>query len=221
MVYIKKGHEPNDLLIAKKRGLCRYDELHSDVKNSIKAALFSEQKGLCAYCMRRLNRETMQIEHYIPQHDQQGNYTDTLSIDYNNMLGVCPGGKDYDAKEYEEFICDQHRGNEKLVVDPRSKSSVSKIKYNHKGFIYSDDADINHDLNVTLNLNCTKAHLPNNRLARLEQFREMLRRKYPGKTITNDLWEKYLNMYLAGNKQGLMGEYAGIVIKYIEGKLGI
>lgn len=169
--------------------------------------------------MRRLKRETMQIEHYIPQHDQQGNYTAALSIDYNNMLGVCQGGKDYDAEKYEELICDQHRGNEKLVVDPRSKSSVSQIKYDHKGFIYSDNADINHDLNVTLNLNC--AHLPSNRRTRLEQFQETLRKKYPGKTITNDLWKKYLNMYLAGNEQGLMAEYAGIIIKYIESKFGI
>ena len=58
-------------------------------KNDVKAALIHEQRGLCAYCMRRIHMDThSRVEHFIPLSVDK-----EKAIDYNNMLGVCDGGE--------------------------------------------------------------------------------------------------------------------------------
>lgn len=93
-----------------------------------------------------------------------------LSVDYHNMLGVCPGGKGQATRGYADMTCDQHRGNTLLTVDPLNLHSVKKIRYRPNGIIYSNDPDINSDLNDILNLNCNAAKLPMNRKAVLDQL---------------------------------------------------
>ena len=63
-------------------------------------ALLKEQGYLCAYCMKKITEKTIHIEHWIPQRHPQEGYLeysqedcDRFAIDYQNMLGVCPGGK--------------------------------------------------------------------------------------------------------------------------------
>ena len=230
MVYIQKGPGPIELMVAKKNGVTRYTELHSDVIDAIKQSLYYEQGGLCAYCMRRLHLDSierdkrlgkqynMQCEHYIPQHDQQGNDNAALSIDFNNMLGVCPGGKDYFAHEFKYMICDQHRKNEALTVDPRSKASMAQIQYKIDGTIYSDNKSINHDLNDVLNLNCSEARLKQDRLMAVRQFQQAVLKKYKSnvKSFTREQWRKVTEHYISGNKDGLLTEYAGIIRFYAE-----
>ena len=220
MVYIKKGFEPNELLVAKKSGIRRYDDLRSDVREAIKKALYLEQKGICAYCMCRLKGETMQVEHYIPQHDQQGNYNEALSVDFYNMLAVCPGRKNTPNASYNVLTCDQHKGNQILTVDPRNEYSVGKIKYDKAGIIYSTDSNIDYDLNVVLNLNCDMSQLPRNRKSMLDRFLTSIRKKYSGKEITKAEWKKLRDKYAtATDRDGLLPEFIGIVLRYIDQKL--
>ena len=230
MIHIQKGPGPIELMVAKKNGVTRYTELHSDVIDAIKQSLYYEQGGLCAYCMRRLHlnsidrdrqldmQNNMQCEHYIPQHDQQGNYNAALSIDFNNMLGVCPGGKDYFAHEFKNMICDQHRKSEPLTADPRNKASMAQIQYKIDGTIYSDNESINHDLNDVLNLNCSQANLKQDRLMAVRQFQQSVLRKYKGrvKSFTREKWKKVADHYISGSKDGLLIEFAGIIMFYAE-----
>lgn len=72
------------------------------------------------------------------------------TLDYRIILGFCYGNEGHPKREQ---TCDAHRGNENLTVDPFNESSISLIKYQSDGTIYSDDVDINKDLDITLNLN--------------------------------------------------------------------
>ena len=67
MLYIKKKTEPRELTQAKRNGLQDYDTMPTDLKDIIRQQLLTEQGYLCAYCMRRINLDTVQIEHYIAQ----------------------------------------------------------------------------------------------------------------------------------------------------------
>ena len=160
----------------------------------------------------------MQIEHYIPQHDQQGNYNEELSVDFHNMLAVCPGGKSARVVSYDILTCDQHKGNQTLAVDPRSKYSVDKIQYKKDGTIYSTDSDINHDLNEVLNLNCNASLLPQNRKSTLDRFLKSLMIKYGDRQITKSEWKKLRSKYSASDENGLLYEYVGIIYSYIDQK---
>lgn len=87
------------------------------VKDIVKGSLFAEQGGLCAYCMRRMQPGTMQIEHYLPRSSSD----DAATIAYGNLPGVCPGDKGY-AEKFQ--TCDAHRGNTPLTVDPLKRRNT-------------------------------------------------------------------------------------------------
>ena len=219
MIYIEKLPEPQELLQCKREGIENYYDLRSPERTAIKEQLYREQKGLCAYCMRRLKKESMQIEHYIPQHSEEGEYRSELSIDYHNMLGVCPGGKGPTASRKNDLTCDQHRGNVSLTVDPLKRDSVEKIKYSTDGKIYSDDPDIDKDLDQTLNLNCVSARLKENRKAAMDKFTAIIMKEHGKKPLSKNEWNKLKSHYYDGDKDGNRIEYAGIILYTIEKKL--
>lgn len=207
MLYIKKGHEPEALIQAKREGLRHYDDMTADVKDIVKRSLFAEQGELCAYCMRRLRLETMQIEHYTPRSISD----DATTIEYSNLLGVCPGNKGAAEKSQ---TCDAHRGNTPLTIDPLKPASVALVQYLPNGKIYSNDKNINRDLQVTLNLNCMQAYLPQNRMAALNVLKQKIYTDCAGQTAS----KAYLqNLYdtLAQGKNGVLNEYLGILLCYL------
>lgn len=217
MLYIEKGPEPARLRQAKREGLKHYDDMTTGVKDEIRLHLATEQGFLCAYCMRKLRLETMQIEHYEAQHTQDGSYDPASTIDYQNMLGVCPGNKGVNVR-HSHLTCDQHRGNAKLTVDPRKQRSVSLVKYRHDGVIYSDDDDVNRDLQETLNLNCATAYLPENRKAALDGLKEKIFRECAGKTASADYFRKLSDSLSRGNN-GILPEYLGILLDYLKKRI--
>lgn len=167
MIHIEKRRAPDALAQAVRAmrstpdSSVNYGELKGE-KRIVQESLVAEQHGLCAYCMRRIDADKgSSIEHVIPQHGADG--TDNLdkSLDYGNMLAVCvPRGG--------VLTCDKSRGNRALKVNPLDERTLSGIKYTRDGRIGSDDPDIDHDLNVTLNLNDRAAYLPQNRRAAWE-----------------------------------------------------
>lgn len=207
MLYIKKGHEPEALIQAKREGLRHYDDMTADVKDIVKRSLSVEQGGLCAYCMRRLRPETMQIEHYTPRSISD----DATTIEYSNLLGVCPGNKGA-AEKFQ--TCDAHRGNMPLTVDPLKPASVALVRYLPNGTIYSDDKGVNRDLQVTLNLNCKQAYLPQNRMAALNGLKQKIHSDCAGQTAGKAYFQ---NLYdtLAQGKNGVLDEYLGILLSYL------
>ncbi len=150
MIHIKKGREPMELIRYKKEKFAYYEGMPKGVKEAVKISLLEEQGYLCAYCMRRILPDTMTIEHYNCQSD----VSEQEALDYRIMLGVCLGNRG--TKEHrvtkDEMICDAHRGNDPLKVNPQKASDISLIRYNGMGIIDSDDTDIEKDVDKTLNL---------------------------------------------------------------------
>lgn len=78
------------------------------------------------------------------------------ALDYNNMLVVCSGNQNDPSHKKSKLTCDAKRGNRKLTVNPMDVNTLATIFYTEDGMIKSEDEVIDDDLNVGLNLNCTK-----------------------------------------------------------------
>lgn len=217
MVHIEKGPEPKELLDAKRKGLACYDDMDTPTKDVVKEQLFREQYQLCAYCMRRIYKETMQIEHYIAQNPKDGSYDAAQTINFRNMLGVCPGGKN-EFHVYRDHTCDQHRKNIPLTVDPLNENSVAKIKYSSSGEIYSDDPNIHKDLAVTLNLNGAASKLKENRKSALDALKRWIQKEYGKTNIPSSEWQRILTQYCTP-RNGVKKEYIGIIEAYLKKKV--
>lgn len=156
----------------------------------------------------------MKIEHWKPE-DQ---LSDMEALDYENMLGVCPGHNE--GQKGSEDTCDTHKGNATILVDPRDKRTIDKIKYKSKsGEIFSDDKDIQQDLDVTLNLNSKGHHLPENRKAKLDAVISEIKRNFETGLWSKSDLRKLLNKYSQPNANGEKTEYLGIIQWYLQKKI--
>lgn len=215
MLYIRKKTEPQELTQAKREGLECYDDMTTGVKDAVRKQLAEEQGYLCAYCMRRIKLDTMQIEHYLAQHSSDGGYEPALTIDYSNMLGVCPGNKCEGLPE-KYLTCDQHRKNKPLTVDPRNADSVALVLYMANGEIYSKHPAVNEDLQNTLNLNCRAVYLPQNRKAALDTLKGKIYMDCKDKPGTKAYFQR---LYTSLSSQDILDEYLGILLSYLQKRI--
>lgn len=120
-------------------------------KNEVKSVLIREQKGLCAYCMRRIRMNShSRIEHWVPLSIDK-----EKAIDYNNMFGVCDGGEQVMGEQGHILCCDAHKGEKEIGINPLNKAQMDKIAYKTDGTIYTEpnDTEMERDINETLLLN--------------------------------------------------------------------
>lgn len=140
MVYIEEGPAPVSLRNMQAKPGARYGNADFP-KNDVREALLREQGYLCAYCMSRITKDQMKIEHWIPQNggDYYPEYAkedlDELGISYTNMLGVCEGV--IAAGGEKHTTCDTHWQERRIEVNPLSQASVDKITYTSQGEINS------------------------------------------------------------------------------------
>ena len=209
MIYIKKGNEPQSLMQYRlSTPNASYDGLGAAIMDDIRTKLLSEQGSICAYCMSRVKMETISIEHYIAQNPEREN--NSSDLDYQNMLGVCPGNE---GNPYKKQTCDRHKRNIPLTVNPSVKSTISTILYTSDGFITSTNSEINKDLNDTLNLNFNI--LVGNRKSALDTLkRELIKRKQA------NTWKTMARQYIS-----ILDEaeekvpYCGILLWYLRLKV--
>ena len=172
MIEIKKSNPPSELVKLQKdavdEGLTAneaYNKLSSDLKKQVKKQLMQDQGYLCAYCMRRIpdkrdvergisNSLESRIEHWIPRSDS--NCGAFGALDYNNLLAVCSGNENDSSRGKSKLTCDARRRDRKLTVNPLDASTLVTVYYTEDGIIKAFDNIIDDDLNVRLNLNCTK-----------------------------------------------------------------
>ena len=120
-------------------------------KNDVKAVLVHEQRGLCAYCMKRIRMDShSRIEHLVPLSIDK-----EKAIDYNNMLGVCDGGERIVGQQGHILCCDAHKSEAVIHISPLNKMQMDKIAYKPDGTIYTDpkDKEMEKDIDETLLLN--------------------------------------------------------------------
>ena len=212
MLYIQKTKEPESLTRYRKQKFAYYDGYPE--KDDVRNQLLDEQGFLCAYCMRRIDKENMKIEHWYPE----DRLTESEQLDYSNMLGVCRGH--IDGTKGSDDTCDTHKGNALICVNPTCKATLDKIKYRSStGEIYSDDQNIQKDLNETLNLNSAKHLLKLNRKATLDSAIEEMSRLQNQGNWSRSFMESMLAKYQGKNSEGKKKEYAGIIVWYLQNKL--
>ena len=104
-------------------------------KPLLRKSLIAEQHGLCAYCMRRIrDNADMTIEHWRPIDSNSWG-----AMDYENMLGVCDGGRKAGRTESEGsrpvLCCDASKGNREITISPCNPDHMQKIRYVEDGRI--------------------------------------------------------------------------------------
>ncbi|EDN71315.1 conserved hypothetical protein [Beggiatoa sp. PS] len=167
MKYIKKGKEPSSLLAHRKKSYADYDNYAE--KDELRDALLNEQGDICCYCMQRISKDNMKIEHWKPQ----SQYPE-LQLDYENLRASCKGN---DGKS--KFLprhCDTSKAEQEITLNPvdEAKNCEKLIEYRRNGKIYSHDPIIDKELNDILNLNTQT--LVNNRSEIIDQIIEDLTR---------------------------------------------
>lgn len=166
MIYIKKEGLPDELngkiiKIRRSEKWRRISEGDTDKirdvfdnefpKDEVKKILIHEQRGLCAYCMRRIRTDYhSRVEHLVPlSRDKE------KAIDYRNLLGVCDGGEKITHQQEHILCCDAHKKETEIHTSPLNRTQMDKIAYKPDGTIYTDpnDEDMEKDINETLLLN--------------------------------------------------------------------
>lgn len=224
MIYISKGKEPPKLTKYKKTPEASYKGFSkANGKEDVQIALLEEQGYLCAYCMQRINLDSIRIEHQVPQSDEtQGK---SLELSYDNMLGVCQGKinsslSNLESENYNPY-CEANRGDKPLKINPRDKNTINKIKYSAIGEIYSEDEEIQIDLDKTLKLNIQP--LRKNRKAVREGIIQHLENKYKTINWSKGILEKELANLRTKNidtdKKLKLKEYCGIAIYVLQKRL--
>lgn len=224
MIVVQRGKEPNNLLAFRKQNPdADYEtDMPTDVLKDVRKQMWEEQGHLCAYCMKKIDdpRE-VRVEHCRPRHPQNElEHDKKATLDFKWMLGVCYGNSLKKGVKFEDTTCDAHKGNTELTVNPFDEMSVRKIKYKADGSIYSDDADINKDVTVTLNLNCQALSLPQTRKNVLMAEKNRIMRKCKGKSqdaFIHELERTYASLVQERN----LTPYCGIIISWLESKLKI
>lgn len=212
MLLIKKNSPPKEFVTYAQQEGARFDDMPSDVKNILRHALLEEQGYVCAYCMRRIGVDEksnkVKIEHYCAR-------SSSNELDYNNLLAVCKGNE---GEPKRKQSCDTHKGNQVLHIDPQKQRDIATIRYKRKGVIESSDTEFKKDLYDVLNLNAQEGYLISNRREALEKFRNSISKKLGERSATHEDWRRFAKVIKDDN--GRYIPYAGIVLWYINGKLG-
>lgn len=226
MIPIKKNEEPAALARLRERnadkGLTQrqlYAKLTGKTKYTVRDSLLKEQGHLCAYCMCSIPREDVPegipptvIEHYIPRDPEDGRDVGQ-GLDYNNLLVVCHGNKARrGTKNLRDLTCDAHRGNlEFRKLNPLKPETLRTIEYSTTGTIFSEDEDVNYDLNVLLNLNAHRSPIKGERRAALEELIAELGVLQP--EVLEEVCQDYLDSFESENDPKT--PYQGILIWYL------
>ena len=209
MIYIRKGTEPRSLTEYRNHPGATYEGYRE--KDALRDALLEEQGYICAYCMRRISKEKMKIEHWKAQNAPDGTGA-KHALEYQNMLGVCLGNQ---SSPHDMQTCDTYRGNAELFVDPRKEAHTQQIAYRGDGTIYSEDSRIDFDLNQRLNLNCEGALLKQGRKEAIRTLQVYLEQKHVRGQWSIELLNKVKRRF-ESRQGGKYQPYIGAILFWIE-----
>lgn len=122
-------------------------DCNSNKSGNLRKQLLEDQGYICCYCMQRISCDNSRIEHFKSQEHNR-----KYQIQYKNLFVACNNSH---GKSFAEQHCDVRKADIDLTtkLNLSSSSSINKIKYKKDCTIYSDDNDIDTDINDILNLN--------------------------------------------------------------------
>jgi len=219
MKHILKNQEPKSLTQHRSQTNANYDNCLTATKEDIRRSLLDEQGDICCYCLQRIKPKNaerlgddMKIEHFKPQNIYNGTngYPD-LTLDYQNMLGACPGVQKNDTH------CDTHKGGQEITINPLDPNCEGLIKYRKtNGEVYSDDEVINRDLNEVLNLNLQTLKVY--RQQALEALVNVINKETNGEW-TKAFIQRKIKKYKERNDRNQYAPFCQMIVFYLEKKL--
>lgn len=123
-----------------------FNHLDQTTMQQLRRILLEDQGYICCYCQKRIPEKLLpksKIEHFLCQeHNKE------KTFDYRNLFIACTG------QIGNVDTCDTLKGSKPLnFIDLLNPNISATIKYTKNGLIYSNDQDINHEINNILNLN--------------------------------------------------------------------
>ena len=203
---IQKHPEPKSLTEHRCTTNTDYDNYAQ--KDDLRASLVSEQRGICCYCMQRIqaNPDKMKIEHW----QCQELYPEG-QLDYKNLLGACKGGE---GQKPDRQHCDTKKANLGLTFNPADPAHQveAKIRFLGDGTIRSTDEQLDREIDRVLNLN--QGNLVRNRQAVLEAFRQGLIQREPSDAELRKELSKW-----NGDNAGDLDPFCQVVVYYLQKKI--
>lgn len=209
MIEIKKGKEPPELMAHRKTKYACYGNMSTETHQAVLESLMREQGFICAYCMRRIPQKGRNPAATIEHLDAQSETDNDKALDYRNMLAVCNGNRG--SAEYS-MTCDAKRKNTSLTVNPLKPSTLIGIHYRADGTIFSENSDVNRDLNLVLNLNCNEFGLVDSRREALQRMLKELKEKH----LTGNIQLYCAKLLKAYKEAPRKTPYVGILIHWLE-----
>jgi uncharacterized protein (TIGR02646 family) len=207
---ILKGAEPASLVEHRSaaRGAPDYNSYPD--KDTLRAHLVKEQRGLCCYCLSRIRaeRDSMKIEHW----HCQAKYG-AQQLDYSNLLGACLGN---DGSPGRDQHCDSRKGDRDLSRNPANPQHRVEdvIRFEGGGRIASSDPSFDAELNDVLNLNV--AFLVAQRRATRDAFQGALAKR--GQLPRAEL-QKWLRQWNGESEAGDLREFCQVVVYWLRKRL--
>ncbi len=180
------------------------EDCKSNKSGNLRKQLIHEQGYICCYCMQRISCKNSRIEHFKSQEHYR-----KFQIQYKNLFVACNNS---DKKSPQEQHCDIKKADKELTkINLTLISSINKIKYKPDCTIYSDDSDIDDDINNILNLN-----LEIIKKSRQQALSDLIN-KIPtwNKPTLNRLIDKYSNT----NLDGKYAEFAEMLVWNLKKKV--
>lgn len=203
---ITKGREPASLTAHRLTPHSDFDNYAA--KDELRDALVGEQRGLCCYCMGRIQSEAslMKVEHWRCQNrfpDEQ--------LSYRNLLGACLGEQGSPVRLQH---CDTRKGSRDLRWNPavRGHRIESRVKYDPDGTVRADDSPFDVQLNEVLNLNLP--WLKKNRREVLTAILDWWRAERP---VPRDRIQREIRKRTEGN--GVLTAYCQVAVYWLSKKL--
>jgi hypothetical protein len=216
-----------------------YTDLQKPYIDDLRDILLQEQGYLCAYCLQRIEKDTMKIEHWYPRclcknakNDIDENLKcnckkqtskDCSQIDYKNLIAVCKG-----ITSVEDLYrhCDTLRGDvncvkQELSINPCKQNDIAKISFSNTGKLAvnpnfpiseTDAKKLKDDIENKLGLN--QKHIVENRKSALLSVKDFLDER--GWSVAN--YRKKLDEYKT-RRNGKFKPYNEYIIWYLEKKI--
>lgn len=118
---IIKGPEPHSLAEYRHTPGASFDDYPD--KPALRISLVAEQRGLCCYCLQRIQPQigAMKIEHW---HSRAPGRYPAEQLDYSNLLGACMGNQ---GQPWDHQHCDTRKGDRDFSRNPANRMPGSKI----------------------------------------------------------------------------------------------
>jgi uncharacterized protein (TIGR02646 family) len=214
---ITKLPEPPSLTQHRATAHADYDN-YAD-KDTLRAQLVLEQRGLCCFCGGRIvdNNRRMKVAHWMPQTPHP-----EFQLDYWNLLGACRGNE---GQLRTKQHCDTHQGNDLLSRNPANPAHRIEdfIQFLPDGTISSHDPVLAQELGRrkedgefeegVLNLNLP--FLRTNRMKALNAFTKGLSKRGH---LSKPTLGKLISVW-RGDSPGKLDAYAPVIVYWLRKRL--